>query len=74
MKVYLNEEVGRLKSALKSAKSKTSIATDVTLKDKIEEVYNILDNTKNREIDTETLEIVLSTQQLLEEIEDDGNT
>ena len=69
LKIYLNEEVGTLKERLKNIKNKNVIQQDKTIKEKIEKVYTILDNTKNREIDTETLEIVLSTQQLLEELE-----
>ena len=41
------------------------------LKEKIEKVYNVLDNSKNKELDTETLEMILNTQQLLEDIEND---
>lgn len=66
LKVYLNEEIGRLKEELTSIKSKSD--NDSDLKEKITRVYTILDETKSKEIDTETLEIVLSTQQLLEEI------
>ena len=68
LKVYLNEEIGRLKENLSSLKEEN---TDPVLKEKFEKVYNILDETKNKEIDTETLEIVLTTQQLLEDIQDD---
>tara|TARA_S200000501_G_scaffold290000_1_gene274914 strand:+ start:674 stop:1504 length:831 start_codon:yes stop_codon:yes gene_type:complete len=73
LKVYLNEEVGSLKERLQSIKDKNVTLQDKTIKEKIEKVYTILDNTKNREIDTETLEIVLNTQQLLEELEEDDN-
>ena len=68
LKIYLNEEIGRLKKDLSSLKEEN---TDPALKEKFEKVYNILDETKNKEIDTETLEIVLTTQQLLEDIQDD---
>ena len=67
-KVYLNEEIGRIKSDLDEIRSKNTFASDKTLKEKVNKVYNILDETKNREIDTETLEMVLNTQSLLEEI------
>ena len=68
LKVYLNEEIGRLKEKLIQIKENN---TDSTLKDKIGKVYTILDETKDKDIDTETLEIVLSTQQLLDDIEND---
>ncbi len=67
LKIYLNEEIGRIKGKLSELKNKNQ---DSNLKEKIEKVYNILDSTKTREIDTETLEVVLSTQQLLEDLED----
>lgn len=67
LKVYLNEEIGRLKSRLNHIKSNND--TEEVFKEKLEKVYNILDNSKNKEIDTETLEMVLTTQQLLEELD-----
>ena len=73
LKVYLNEEIGRLKQGIMKAKTIGEISSDKSLKEKLEKVYNILDNTKTKEIDTETVEIVLNTQQLLEELENNGN-
>jgi hypothetical protein len=72
-KTFLNEEIGRLKTELQGSKEKNNIQSNEMLKEKIEKVYNILDNTKNKEIDVETLEVVLNTQQLLEEIEANGS-
>ena len=69
LKIYLNEEIGRLKQQLSDLKGS---GFDEDLKDKLNKVYSILDETKNKEVDTETLEIVLSTQQLLEDIENDN--
>ena len=68
LKVYLNEEIGRIKETLSEIKQ-NKCGKDSNLKEKITSVYNILDNTKQKEIDTETIEIVLNAQQLLEEIE-----
>ena len=73
LKVYLNEEIGRLKEGLLNVKSIKEISSDEKLKEKLEEVYNILDNTKSKEIDTETVEIVLNAQQLLEELENNDD-
>ena len=72
LKVYLNEEIGRIKDSLNALK-KNQIEDNSDLKEKISEVYNVLDNTKQKEIDTETIEIVLNAQQLLEEIENNGD-
>ena len=68
LKLYLNEEIGRLKEKLIEIKENNA---DSILKEKIGRVYTILDETKDKDIDTETLEIVLSTQQLLDDIEND---
>lgn len=68
LKVYLNEEIGRLKDELQTAKQGELIKNDNLLKEKVEKVYNILDLSKNKEIDTETIEVVLKTQDLIEEI------
>ena len=67
-KTYLNEEIGRLKTKLKKAEKEE----DTEMSTKVAKIYEILDNTKNKPVDTETLEIVLQTQELLEEIEDDS--
>ena len=72
LKVSLNEEIGRIKDSLNALK-KNQIEDNSDLKEKISEVYNVLDNTKQKEIDTETIEIVLNAQQLLEEIENNGD-
>ena len=69
LKVYLNEEVGRLKDRLTKLKSDSTM--EENFKEKIQKVYNILDDCKNRELDTEMLEMILNTQQLLEEVEND---
>ncbi len=72
LKIYLNEEIGRIKDKLSEiTESQQDIDSDI--KQKIQKVYAVLDETKNREIDTETLEIVLTTQQILEEFENNGD-
>ena len=76
LKIYLNEEVGELKSKINQYKSSTSIADDNSLKEKFEKVYNILEDIKDKHIDTEVIEIILSAQQMIEEIdeiEENGN-
>ena len=73
MKVYLNEEIGRLKDKLTKLSSSTNNLLDKSIKEKIQNVYSILDETKSKKIDTETIEIVLDTQQLIEEIEENDD-
>jgi len=76
LKIYLNEEVGELKSKINQYKKSTSIANDNSLKERFEKVYNILEDIKDKHIDTEVVEIILSAQQMIEEIdeiEENGN-
>jgi len=72
LKIYLNEEIGRIKNEIETL-IETKSNFDSSIKEKLKKVYNVLDETKNKEIDTSTLELVLTTQQILEEIGDDGN-
>ena len=69
MKYYLNEEIGSLKQKLKECKNTPEISEDNSLKDKIDKVYSILESYKQKEIDTDLIELVLKTQELVEEIE-----
>jgi len=50
-----------------------NISKNETLIEKLDQVYNVLDETKSTEIDTRTLEIVLNAQQLLEDLEENDN-
>jgi len=69
LKVYLNEEITRLKTKLTEAKTTEAANDNIEMSEKLNKVYTILEDTKGRPIDTETLEVVLKTQDLLEEIE-----
>ena len=72
LKVYLNEEVGRLKASIeKSMLANSTINTDKVLKEKLENVYSILESFQEKKIDTDLLETVLRTQELVEELETD---
>ena len=69
LKIYLNEEISRLKEKLTIARATEDSAENTEMSDKLNKVYTILEDTKDRPVDTETLEVVLKTQDLLEEIE-----
>ena len=73
MKYYLNEEIGNLKEKLKSCKTAPEISQDNSLKEKIDKVYSILESYKQKEIDTDLIELVLKTQDLVEEIQNHDN-
>jgi len=71
LKYYLNEEIGNLKSQLSACKNSVVMNEDNSLKEKVDKVYSILDSYKEKEIDSTLIEVVLKTQDLLEEIEKD---
>lgn len=67
-KIFLNEEIGRLKEELTAVSTTEQFSANKTLKEKLETVYTILDKTKEKPVDTETIELVLNAQQLVEDI------
>jgi hypothetical protein len=73
MKYYLNEEIGSLKEKLKNCKTAPEISQDNSLKEKVDKVYSILESYKQKEIDTDLIELVLKTQDLVEEIQNHDN-
>jgi len=73
LKYYLNEEVSTLKDQLLECKSDEDIISDNDLKIKIDKVYSILESYKEKEVDLDLIEVVLKTQDLLEEISEDDN-
>ena len=73
LKYYLNEEIGSLKAQLVECKKDKDIINDNGIKDKIDKVYSILESYKEKEIDLDLVEVVLRTQEFLEEISEDDN-
>ena len=67
LKVYLNEEIGRLKGEFLSRAEDPG--TDEAVQARAQKIYSILDETKNKQIDIETLEIVLNAQQIASDLE-----
>ena len=72
-KIYLNEEVGRLKDRLTAVIDSSSPSTDTLLREKVREVQTVLESSSDKEVDTNVLEMVLATQNLLEEIENNDD-
>ena len=64
LKIYLNEELGRLKSTLPSEDSKAGLISD-----KLEEVRDYLESFRRREFTDVDLHKILKTQQLAKELE-----
>ncbi len=73
MKLYLNDEVGNLKEQLIKCKQDPDIEQDIALKNKIDQLYSILESYKEKEIDTDLIELVLKTQELVSEINANDN-
>ena len=73
LKLYLNEEVTRLKTALNEVKEKSEIKNDSMLLAKTDKVINKLENLKETNINESVLRTVLSTQKLVKELSDDAN-
>ena len=70
LKIYLNEELGRLKNAI-SEFIKTDAATeDLVLLNNSNKVLQLLEGYKNQEIDEKLIQGVLKIQNLVEELHD----
>ena len=68
LKVFLNEEIGRLKVAINESKTSDVFTADSEMKQKAEQIIEKLDGFKKAEINDEILLTVLKTQQLVREI------
>lgn len=74
LKMFMNEELGRLKNVLNEALSKEEIKTDIEMKQKTLQVIERLNEFGTTEVMREKVLItVLKTQQLVREIYKDGS-
>jgi hypothetical protein len=71
LKVYLNEELSRLKSVVTKSLNEDCVKNDNLMVEKTKEVLNIIEGFKTKEVDQVMLEQVLNIQQLVREIEKD---
>ena len=69
-KIFLNEEIGRLKETFGTVSKDNS---DSLIIEKKEQILKILDSFKNKDIDSNILEKVLKLQQVAEEITNNGD-
>jgi len=69
LKVYLNEEISRLKNKLTQAMSLSEIKEDSEMFDGTKRVMEILDNCSKKPIDNEMVQEILKIQNLIKEIE-----
>lgn len=69
LRIFLNEEIGRLKKHIKESKEDTVFKEDEQMSSKLDSVYGILENFKNNETITEDDIIrILEIQQLVAEV------
>ena len=74
LKVFLNEEIGRLKSELEAAKNLDEIKNDSEMVSKTDEVIDTLQTYAQQAISEDLLLTVLKTQSLVKEIHSDGRS
>ena len=70
LKIFLNEEIGRIKNILVEANSIEEINTDPEMIEKTTKVLNLLEEYKDRDIDSSMVEKILKIQNLVREIND----
>jgi len=73
LKMYLDEEIGRLKKEIDSCFSQPIILTNNVLKDKLTEVINVLNTFKTKAPDEDMLTKIISIQSLVQEVQSDAN-
>ena len=73
LKMFLNEEISRLKKSLNEALQTSEISDDQLMFEKTKKVIAKLDELYTEEINEKVLLTVLKTQTLVGEINNDGN-
>ena len=68
-KMYLNEEVGRLKDRVKESLTTEEISSDEQMVESTEKVYEMLEDLAQKPIDEEVIGKVMSVQNFIEEVE-----
>ena len=71
LKMFLNEEIGRLKEKLTTAKNSDEISSDSSMSDKTQQILDRLDGYSQETISENVIMTVLKTQQLVKEIFED---
>jgi len=73
LKIFLNEEIDRLKKELHKTILTETVQNDKKLFGKTKKVLNIVENFRNREVDNKMVEIILKVQELVKETSNYGN-
>ena len=70
LKMYLNEEIGRLHTNVTSHLSVKELQEDQEMFKKAEKVINLLENTSKRPVDVSLVRDVVKIQSLVRELQD----
>ena len=73
LKLFLNEEIGRLRNTIKSSIADADFINDDLLQEKTSKLLEAIDDFKNKNIDPSLINKVLKIQHLAEEINNNGN-
>jgi len=73
LKVYLNEEVARLKEELKHSLESSTIKDDEMVGERVKQVSQLLESFSKRKIDGSMIEKILRIQAFVEEIHSNGD-
>ena len=68
LKIYVNEEVGRIKKSLSEFTKTTEYLENSQIKNKFDSVYKMVESLKDENLDAKTIEKVLKLQLLVSEI------
>jgi hypothetical protein len=69
LKLYLNEEVGRIRTVLEKSLEEDNIKEDLTLRKKTEQVLSLIERYKEKKVDEKMLVQVLKMQSLTHELQ-----
>ena len=74
LKIFLNEEVARLKQNINTAIESGKFENDQMIGEKVSDVAELLESFSKRQIDGMVVEKILRIQSFVEEMNKDGNT
>ena len=69
LKIFLNEELGRLKTTIKKSMRLEEVSSDPDMSEKTNKILEVLESFKNKPLDKDMLTQILKIQNLTKEIE-----
>ena len=73
LKLFLNEEIGRLRNTIKSSMTSVETLQDDNLQKKTSKLLEAIDDFKNKNIDSKLIKKIIKIQHLVEEINNNGD-